>query len=630
MDQSREVQNQWIAQVVAQVKAGNPVRVSVPGGGRLLLERRYPFICLYRRGPEKEDPGTERLVMAEASYLVVRDTGALDVSALLEQLVPPLEEKFGAVLILELWAGKQARTHHEAKHQSGPEFVIHAQQNAALGQTVEVLSQALAGLRERQTGLSAHVVNRQARRRPGFAPVLPAALARRHNCHWLGVEVPPRFRSSDGHIYPLVLRRLSRYVSRCIKRACHQFATGNSLFVPPSYHSLGHRLFVKAVWEADARLADLTLSFDFLLQTTPVNDERAWRAFRRSHFQDTPSFRYRALPVDPATAKRELFAIPLGRIDDPTLWQLFRERQVELDRKLTMLSDLGTPEFLYGALALYGPVSPYLLRTAMHILSSVQSDTRAEHKQGLLDAGQFAALARQEVALYAKQDAGFSPEVVVRDDIHSGLLVSYGRLLVGAGVKIPVSRAQGLLAHEVGTHLVTHHNGKAQPFRQMSLGLAGYEEMQEGLAVLAEYLVGGLTANRLRVLAIRVLACHRLMQGESFSTVFSELHEEHRFPQREAFNHTMRVFRGGGLLKDAVYLRGLLGIMRYLALGGELEPLFLGKLAAHHVPFIRELQLRGILVPVPIAPRYLETESGQARLAKLRDGLDVCALADSP
>ncbi len=40
----------------------------------------------------------------------------------------------------------------------------------------------------------------------------------------------------------------------------------------------------------------------------------------------------------------------------------------------------------------------------------------------------------------------------------------------------------------------------------MAIGLAGYEETQEGLAVLAEFLVGGLSPHRLRQLAVRVVA----------------------------------------------------------------------------------------------------------------------------
>ena len=63
--------------------------------------------------------------------------------------------------------------------------------------------------------------------------------------------------------------------------------------------------------------------------------------------------------------------------------------------------------------------------------------------------------------------------------------------------------------HEVGTHLVTQVNGMAQPVKVLGTGLAGYDETQEGLAVLAEIACGGLTSFRLRQLAGRVLTVHR-------------------------------------------------------------------------------------------------------------------------
>ena len=68
----------------------------------------------------------------------------------------------------------------------------------------------------------------------------------------------------------------------------------------------------------------------------------------------------------------------------------------------------------------------------------------------------------------------------------------------------------------------------------------------------------------------------------------------------------MRTYRGGGLTKDAVYLRGLLQILKYLREGGELEPLYIGKIASAHLPLIAELRLRHVIKPPALRPRYLE------------------------
>ena len=46
------------------------VRRTLPGG-RLHIDRKLPFLCVYRTPQGKFDEGTHRLVMGEASYLVV-------------------------------------------------------------------------------------------------------------------------------------------------------------------------------------------------------------------------------------------------------------------------------------------------------------------------------------------------------------------------------------------------------------------------------------------------------------------------------------------------------------------------------------------------------------------------------
>ena len=139
---------------------------------------------------------------------------------------------------------------------------------------------------------------------------------------------------------------------------------------------------------------------------------------------------------------------------------------------------------------------------------------------------------------------------------------------------------------------------------------------------------GGLTPSRLRTLAARVVAVHMLLEGASFVDVFRELHGENGFQLEAAFTMTTRVFRGGGLTKDAVYLRGLLRILEYLGSRGNLEILFVGKIAAHHVRMIRELQARNVLVPAPVLPRYLKDPEAGNRLGRLRKGLSVFDLLE--
>ena len=80
----------------------------------------------------------------------------------------------------------------------------------------------------------------------------------------------------------------------------------------------------------------------------------------------------------------------------------------------------------------------------------------------------------------------------------------------------------------------------------------------------------------------------------------------------------MRVYRGGGLTKDAVYLRGLIQLHEYLRTGGELESLLVGKISAENIPIIQELLWREVLHAPPAAaplprrpPSPQEARAGQ-------------------
>jgi uncharacterized protein (TIGR02421 family) len=382
---------------------------------------------------------------------------------------------------------------------------------------------------------------------------------------------------------------------------------------------------VKAVWEVDRLLAEASEQFDFLLQLTPVNGEQAWQEFKRLRFDRKPAFYYRPLPAEPVVLKRNLYKAPVEQVEDPALAQIFREKIDDVDRQITMLHDRNTPRFLHESVQLFGGVEDELFDLAIEILTKVPSRSRDEPTKGRLSPAQFAERARGEIELLKQQYPSLTAQVEVRADV-TGLMVSRGNLLVSSHSRIPPSRVEALLQHEVGTHVLTYHNGRTQPFRQLYTGLAGYDALQEGLAVLTEYLVGELSRPRLRLLAARVVAARRLIEGASFLDTFHELDDDYDFARRNAFIIAMRTYRGGGLTKDAVYLRGLCQILEYLGKGGQLEPLFVGKIAAQHIPIVRELLWRGVLHNPPLVPRYISRPEVLGRLEQLRGGMSVMDL----
>ena len=618
-----------LREIISRVSENKQIRRSLPGQGRLHIDRQLPFLCLYRTPPDRPDPGTERLVVGEASYLTASGEPCFrqSLSRLVREIVRTLSGQFGAFLIIEVWSSGEAG-HHEDGHAHKPGFRIVTRRKEAPTSTVDALERELKLVRIQKRAAEVEVVQAARVSPPHLPPILTAAEARELNCYVVGVELRPVYGDPDsGETYPLVRRQMHRALNLALRRTFYDFVLEQTTHRPPHYHALGRRALVKAVWEVDRRLAEVSNAFDFLLLVSPTNTDAAWSAFRRSRYASSPVFRYRPLSFDPPLLKRALYEIPIERIEDPALARLFSQKRQELDRQIVLLQDRHTGNFLHGSVQLFGGVEPGLWEMAEQILRTVSPRSREDSKGGYVRAVEFADRAREEIRQYLSRLPGFAAEVVVRTDI-SGLLVSQGHFLVGKEARIPAHRADALLQHEVGTHLLTYYNAAEQPLKQLMCGLAGYEELQEGLAVLAEYLVGGLSRPRLRILAGRVAAVRLLLAGAPFADIFRELHEAHGFEGRTAFTVAMRVCRSGGLTKDAIYLRGLQRLLSYLKLGGTIETLFVGKIAADHVPIIRELQWRKILKEAPLKPAYLERPDVAERLRVAQEGLSIVQLAE--
>lgn len=604
--------------VRTRLAAGKTVRRTLPGGGRLHVDRPLPFLCLYRARADRPDLGTVELVRSQASYLIAPAVDGLrgDLAALVGGLVEILADACGACLLLELWSGASADPGRSAP----PRFLICTSAADRFATTIEALAEALRGITLSATEIGVDVVATGDASPPGLPALIPPDAAQRAGCLMIGLEVPPLYRTPAGGVYPLVLRALARDFARALQQGFFEFTRVQTPARPEHYQMMGRRNLVRAVREADAVLAEISTSFDFLLDVTPVNTEVAWNEFCGGGRARAPTLQYRMLAVDPELVKRRLYDLPLERLEDPVLALLLRDKRRELDRQLDLLEDRGSERFLADSLQLYGGVSGDLLGHATAILTALPAAVSADAEAPRCDADQLAGRARAELEYYRRAHPPLAAVVRLRDDIAS-LMVSHGDLLVPRRLSITATRAEALLQHEV-THVVTYANGRSQPLKVFAAGLAGCEALQEGLALVAEHLAGGgLDAYRLRLIAARVVAVRRLCEGTSFPAVVAELTDRHGLPVRAGFGVAIRVFRGGGLTKDAIYLRGLLQLLDHFAAGGAVDPFLVGKVALDQVPLVEELLRRQVLRPPPLRPRWLDAPGAEARLEHLRRGV---------
>ena len=611
-----------IQKIINKLKNGKGLTEKLPGNSLVHIDRPLPFICIYRFPEGVQKSAHAKLIDAQPSFILVQQEDEPLVRDLLQNLAEIMRRRFGAVLFLELWATNDPGSSRTKKE--NPLFNIYCS-HTECKVSVETLDKELCAISVMQRFPAGVTLVHEDSFPDNRDMLILPEVAETEGVQYIGLEIEPfYFDQAQNSLYPMLFRAFRKELTTALKKTFFDFVRLQTRHKIPHFHALGRQKEGDLVWKIDQELVDINNSFDFLLLVTPTNHEEEWEKFQRGNFSHKPTFQYRLINVDPELLKRKLFNIPLEEVDDPTLAFLFRDKRDELDRMLNMLLERETPHFKYSSIQVFGAVDEELHEIACKILEKYPPgvQNKKQVKEDLIMAEGFADLARQEIQFLKGQYPELDATVQVRKDIE-GLMVSKGQMLIGHTYCTSRKRAEALIQHEVGTHVLTYYNGKAQPLKQLYLGSPGYENLQEGLAVLAEYLSGGLTRGRLRILAARVVATEYMLKGADFIETFRLIHKEYGFKPASAFSLTTRVFRGGGFTKDAVYLKGLVDLLKYLSGGKDLQPLLIGKIRQDYLPFIDELISREILKPAPLRPRYFSSLESMEKLKKLKKGSTV-------
>ena len=582
-------------------------------GGILHIEKTLPYICVYRF--DEPDAYFEGLLRTQASYLIAHESD--DISKVLEVIATAVSEKLNAFLIIEMWP---------VRHEKEDAFQIFCPEHKAPA-TLAALVKGFDNFQEIYPVKPTKTYDSEVRHPRHLLPLLNLDESKESGSLVIGVAIPTIYEiPEEREVYSLFYRKFYQRFSETIRRAAYEFIRVQTSNPFKHYLMLGKTLLDKVTLKADSDLAKISEGMSFLLRTTPVNSTGEWRKFEKSNFSKPPAFNYRLITIDPELKKRKLYELPIDQVEDPTLAFILRDKRLEIEKQLTMLEERGTDNFRHIGASIYGNVENHVSIAAQNILLKFPEGKDPEQLERL-DCHTFAAYAQRELQYYQQYFPNLKLSVEIRKDV-AGIMVSKSKLLVTDQLSLDASRCDALIQHEIGTHILTYCNGKSQPIKQMYAGFAGYDSLQEGLAVLTEYLVDGLTVNRIRLLAGRVVAAESMLKGDDFITTFNLLTKNYNFPSKIAYYITMRVYRGGGLVKDAVYLAGLMNLMKYLQNGGQLELLYMGKFNIDHVDLVEELRYRNVLKP-PILPKFLKRKEVQIRLQKVVEGLDVTNLLAS-
>ncbi len=596
-----------MAELLENVSNGLCSMLNIPGKGFIHLEPALPFLLIYRT--KVDDAGTKRLVKSGASYLIIGDHSECDYSALITRLSDTMIGRHNAFLLVDIYSGGHGST----------DFKIHAPESR-LPASMEALKHELHTIRVSESAPYLGVTLDNEEVPMDGMTDLPCSKDEILECGatLIHIEVPPVYRSASGVLFPVFFRRFRDHFSRALQKSIFEFIRVQTSSGIPSFTAIGKRNVHKEVFKLDRQLTEIEESFSLLLLVAPVNINNIRSTFFESGFKNVPEYHYRLLPVDPDRLKRKLFNLRIDEIDDPALAYLYSEKREELDKQLSMLKERGTRNFFYSSIRLFHGVEKDLKKEAEDILSILPEEQEPDPSQ-LIGSLEFKDLVQREFDLFKEQDPDFKSQVHIKEDLNI-MMVSQGEFYLPKNYRLTRNEANGLLQHEIGTHVLTYYNGSKQPLTQLRTGLADYDTLQEGIAVMSEFLCGSLTPNRLRTLAGRVIAGDALMQGCDFREMFDLLKNTYGFNKDRAFNIVSRMFQGGGFLKDIIYLKGFVQLRHYLNSGGDLELLLAGKFALHHVNIIRELIERGILLPPAIRPRYLHMDCFEDQLNEINAG----------
>jgi uncharacterized protein (TIGR02421 family) len=302
-----------------------------------------------------------------------------------------------------------------------------------------------------------------------------------------------------------------------------------------------------------------------------------------------------------------------------------------------MLEGIGRQDFFRASRELYGSPGEALPDSSDSPLQLARRLRRVIDGLNHLDLGapddpsatdhEVARRMRAAVTRFFGDDA---PPVEIVDQLSANATAGADRIRIRAGARFTDRDVDQLIHHEAGIHVATALNGRAQAqLPILASSHPGTTRTQEGLAVFAEFITGGMDVDRLSRLADRVLAIQMAVDGADFIEVYQHFLEQGRVAaarqtippadeelQRTAFEQARRVFRGGVLAggapftKDVVYLDGLLRVhdfLRSVVAAGRadvLQLLFCGKLSLADVPVLCELAEMGLLRAPKFLPRW--------------------------
>jgi uncharacterized protein (TIGR02421 family) len=286
-----------------------------------------------------------------------------------------------------------------------------------------------------------------------------------------------------------------------------------------------------------------------------------------------------------------------------------------------MLTHRGTRAFAEISERLYGSASDSFhagdpnLADLGHMMSDILDNLSHEaifaREEAVFDARQAVELLADRLGRYFQDQA--TVRVQISDGIVADSAAGSDYIKIRGNARFTPRQVRLLEVHEGWVHLGTTLNGLNQPVCTfLSKGPPSSTMTQEGLAVIMEIIAFASHPGRVRRLTNRIEGVALAEAGANFLEVYRYFLEEGYDP-REAYQNTMRIFRGslpegcGPFTKDLCYSKGFVLIYNYIRLAvsrgmvRRVPLLFCGKANLADIKTLAQLVDEGLVVP----PRFL-------------------------
>ncbi|HEX2879290.1 MAG TPA: tyrosine/phenylalanine carboxypeptidase domain-containing protein, partial [Polyangiaceae bacterium] len=310
---------------------------------------------------------------------------------------------------------------------------------------------------------------------------------------------------------------------------------------------------------------------------------RLQRAFREGT-QTTPRFEYARVPrLDGLRSELAAFA----ELASCGPWgELLAERAAEIANEAALVQTLGTPSFVIAAHRRYWQPHAAAMTEASVLVKTWLDSPRTTGSEGKLhrtdDRHDPESLLRRIETLLGERRLPFRVQVI--SNLVPVAATGDGVILIAEGRQLSALETARVAVHEVLAHALPRALATA-PLWQ--LGTAGAADEEEGRALLIEQRHDLMGEERRFALALRHLAAQALFDGASYVEVVRLLLDR-GCASDQAVMVTARVFRGGGLGREIVYLPALLRVSAGLRADPSLEQwLERGRVALHWAPRLK-------------------------------------------